>query len=109
MRCSVRPGRARGGDINGPFRRHLFVREVRDIGVGAPPARQQVHLEGLDLLVEHERLRQLDSEVNLLRDQYRKTAARAADLTIEAAVADLNRPRQPFPPGYLSIRRITSR
>lgn len=35
-----------------------------------------------------ERLRQLAAQVQLLRDQYRKTAARAADLTIEAAVAD---------------------
>jgi polysaccharide biosynthesis transport protein len=35
-----------------------------------------------------ERLRQLESEVTLRREQYRKTAARAADLQIEAAVAD---------------------
>jgi uncharacterized protein involved in exopolysaccharide biosynthesis len=35
-----------------------------------------------------ERLRQLQSEVDLRRDQYQKTAARAAELTLEAGVAD---------------------
>jgi succinoglycan biosynthesis transport protein ExoP len=35
-----------------------------------------------------ERLRQLQSEVDLRREQYEKTAARAAELTLEAGVAD---------------------
>lgn len=35
-----------------------------------------------------ERLRQLQSEVDLRRDQYQKTAARAAELFLEAGVAD---------------------
>jgi succinoglycan biosynthesis transport protein ExoP len=35
-----------------------------------------------------ERLRQLQSEVDLRREQYQKTAQRAADLTLEAGVAD---------------------
>lgn len=35
-----------------------------------------------------ERLRQLQSEVDLRREQYKKTAERAADLTLEAGVAD---------------------
>ena len=35
-----------------------------------------------------ERLRQLEADAQLRRDQYRKTAARAADLSLEAAVAD---------------------
>jgi succinoglycan biosynthesis transport protein ExoP len=35
-----------------------------------------------------ERLRQLQSEVDLRREQYQKTAARAAELTLEAGVAD---------------------
>jgi len=35
-----------------------------------------------------ERLRQLQAEVDLRREQYRKTAARAAELNLEAAVAD---------------------
>lgn len=35
-----------------------------------------------------ERLRQLQSEVDLRRDQYQKTAARAAELALEAGVAD---------------------
>ncbi|WP_397400056.1 GumC family protein [Phenylobacterium sp.] len=35
-----------------------------------------------------ERLRQLQTEVDLRREQYEKTAARAAELTLEAGVAD---------------------
>jgi succinoglycan biosynthesis transport protein ExoP len=35
-----------------------------------------------------ERLRQLQSEVDLRRDQYQKTSERAAELTLEAGVAD---------------------
>ena len=35
-----------------------------------------------------ERLRQLQSEVDLRRDQYKKTAERAAELSLEAGVAD---------------------
>jgi uncharacterized protein involved in exopolysaccharide biosynthesis len=35
-----------------------------------------------------ERLRQLQSEVDLRREQYKKTAERAADLTLEAGIAD---------------------
>ncbi len=35
-----------------------------------------------------ERLRQLQSEVDLRREQYKKTAERAAELTLEAGVAD---------------------
>ena len=35
-----------------------------------------------------ERLRQLQSEVDLRRDQYKRTAQRAAELSLEAAVAD---------------------
>ncbi len=35
-----------------------------------------------------EQLRQLQSEVDLRREQYKKTAQRAADLTLEAGVAD---------------------
>jgi uncharacterized protein involved in exopolysaccharide biosynthesis len=35
-----------------------------------------------------ERLRQLQADVDLRRDQYRKTAARAAELNLEAGIAD---------------------
>jgi succinoglycan biosynthesis transport protein ExoP len=35
-----------------------------------------------------EQLRQLQSEVDLRREQYKKTAARAADLTLESGIAD---------------------
>jgi uncharacterized protein involved in exopolysaccharide biosynthesis len=35
-----------------------------------------------------ERLRQLQSEVDLRREQYKKTAARAAELNLEAGIAD---------------------